>query len=415
MTLLNLGRACMDAWRRDWRAGRRGALPRGRPSATATDPVRLKARELLEHTGPATGVSTLMGHCPTLGRNEAAALLANYREECRAGHYAEVSALRWTRPGAVWALDHTHPPGAVDGLYPYVLLVRDLATHFQVGAMPQSHCTDRAVAAALTDLFRRHGAPLVLKSDNHGSFTGRAVRQVLDRWGVLALVSPPYLPRYNGAIEAGVGQFQTLTHYLATKMDHPGVWTSNDVEGARIMANRTRRPWEATGPTPEEAWKKRRRITWEERLRVRRAYQAKLATYDRNPPADFLTGVTENPAVFEIRARNGRTELPAWAKRWNGSESPGHRRPWNRRSAAATPAGGTGEDGSREADQACNGGRKGVNEGTTSGGQKRKGVVYYQRLKRRSLTDVLVDQGFLLIRRRRIPLPIKRVMRLKIS
>ena len=47
--------------------------------------------------------------------------------------------------------------------------------------------------------------PLVLKSDNGPAFVSAEVRAVLAERGVVALYSPPYWPRYNGAIEAGIG------------------------------------------------------------------------------------------------------------------------------------------------------------------------------------------------------------------
>ena len=354
-----------------------------------------------------------MGACPELGRNEAAALLDAWRQHCRDGHHATVNALQWLRPGAVWAMDHTRPPCAVDGLYPYILLVRDLASHFQVGAVPQAAATDQAVADVLTDLFFRHGAPLVLKFDNHGAFTGRATRQVLEQWGVLPLVSPPYLPRFNGAAEAGAGQFKTRAHILAARMNRPGRWTANDVEGARIHANCYLRPWEYLGPTPEERWKDRKRATMLERDSLRKDYMAKLAEYERRPlPA--WPEKNEGGAVFRVERSGAKeprpapTSLPRWARIWNASPSPGHRRPWEPTSAApdrqAAPK--------RESEDPSMKKSVGANFPTC---QPRKDVVYYQRLRRRSLTDVLVDSGLLVIRRRRIPLPIKHVMRLKIS
>ena len=47
----------------------------------------------------------------------------------------------------------------------------------------------------MLELFARHGAPLVLKSDNGSPFTGGDVRAVLADHGVIGLYSPPYWPR----------------------------------------------------------------------------------------------------------------------------------------------------------------------------------------------------------------------------
>ena len=44
--------------------------------------------------------------------------------------------LHWHRPGAVWAMDHTEPPTPIDGRWPHVLAVRDLASHMQLAWLP---------------------------------------------------------------------------------------------------------------------------------------------------------------------------------------------------------------------------------------------------------------------------------------
>jgi len=351
-------------------------------------------------------VDTLTGFCPELGRNEAARLLDEWLWQCREDYCATVTALQWTNPGTIWAMDHTRPPGAVDGLYPCILLVRDLAGHFLVGAMPQRAAAGRAVADALVDLFERHGAPLVLKFDNHSAFIGWEVREVLERYGVLPLVSPVHQPQYNGSIEAGAGQFKTRAHILAAKMNHPEQWTANDVEGARIMANRILRPWGKDGPTPEERWMARKPVSARERADLRRAYETRLAAYERDPspwPAD------EGGALFRVSRRpsadghaNGTAEdeaLPPWARKWNAT--PGHRRP------TLPPALPLRVAAKRYAKRRKNSHR--------AAGQRRESVVQYQRLRRRSLTDALVESGLLIIRKRRITLPIKRFKRLKIT
>ena len=389
-TLLGLGSPCLDDWTRRWNAGQRQVEPRGRPAAQAHNDTLAKAVDLFNELGPATSVATLTGHCPGIGRNEAAKLLAEWRWQCREEHHATVRALQWKQSGTIWAMDHTRPPRSVDGLYPHILLVRDLASHFQVGAMPQTAATGRAVADALVDLFERHGAPLVLKFDNHGAFTGREVREVLERYGVLPLVSPAYLPRFNGSMEAGAGQFKTRAHILAARMNHPERWTADIVEGARIAANRTLRPWGKNGPTPEERWKARRRISPRERTRLRRAYEARLARHEHDP--SFWTA-DEGGAVFRVERTNGAALAP-WARTANASPTPGHRRPWE-------PA--VAEIGNEA--------RKEQGGTAISGGQRRKNVVYYERMKRRSLQDVMVAAGLLVIRKRRIPLPTKHLKR----
>ncbi len=44
--------------------------------------------------------------------------------------------LHWHHPGAVWAMDHAEPPGAIDGRSPHLPAVRDLASDCQLAWLP---------------------------------------------------------------------------------------------------------------------------------------------------------------------------------------------------------------------------------------------------------------------------------------
>jgi len=105
----------------------------------------------------------------------------------------------------VWAADFAWPPAAIEGRYPRLLSVRDLASGVQLAWRPAAGETAAAACSVLADLFREHGAPLVLKVDNGAAFDSAELRKVLSQHGVEGLYSPPYTPQYNGAAEAGVG------------------------------------------------------------------------------------------------------------------------------------------------------------------------------------------------------------------
>src|SRR5262249_163030 len=114
-------------------------------------------------------------------------------------------------------------------------------------------------------LFVEHGAPLVLKSDNGSPFGAEVVQDLLATWGVKTLFSPPRMPRYNGAIEAGIGSLTTRTDRHAARQGHPGFWSWEDTEAARQEANATARPQGENGPSPDEAWQGREPIVAGER------------------------------------------------------------------------------------------------------------------------------------------------------
>jgi transposase InsO family protein len=200
-----------------------------------------------------------------MARRELRDLLRRYRRVLRRRRRLLLRVLHWTRPGAVWAIDFAEPPLPIEGCYPRLLAVRDLASGYQLLWLPARDESAGTACAALEGLFREHGAPLVLKSDNGSPFIAEELEAVLSRWGVWQLFSPVRLPSYNGSCEAGIGSMKTRTHHQATLRGHPGEWTCDDAEAARLQANATARPWGPHGPFPEEAWQRRLRISPEER------------------------------------------------------------------------------------------------------------------------------------------------------
>jgi hypothetical protein len=57
----------------------------------------------------------------------------------------------------------------------------------------------------------------------------------------------------------------------------PGEWTCDDVEGARLQANELSRPRGAKGPTPDQGWQARTRVTAEELQTFKNAVARYLA------------------------------------------------------------------------------------------------------------------------------------------
>jgi hypothetical protein len=165
----------------------------------------------------------------------------------------------------VWAIDFTGPRPAVDGRYPYLLAVRDLASGRQLLWRPVEAATAEVARDALAALFAEHGPPLVLKCDNGPPFTAAAVGELLAARGVRALYSPPYWPRYNGSVEAGIGALKDRTDARAARAGRAGWWTCDDAAGACTEANALSRPRGPSGPSPDELWSARETITAEER------------------------------------------------------------------------------------------------------------------------------------------------------
>lgn len=283
-------RAQREAPRRRRGAKRKAPRPEHRRAAL---------KDVLEK--PRVGARVLRRRYPTLTRQEAERI----KRRAHALRDQRSLALRWTRTGAVWAMDFTQPPQLVEGAYSRVLLVRDLASGMSLATVAMRRESATEVAFVLERLFREHGAPLVVKSDNGGSLVGGVIPQVLARWGITPLHSPPYTPRYNGACEAGVGSIKRGAELFAREAGRPGEWTLDGLEAARLYANEFGRPRSAGEGSPDDAWAARARVTRKERTEFQDALRtARLRETERNP-------AEEVQADSALRARIERTAVSA--------------------------------------------------------------------------------------------------------
>src|SRR5262249_50599287 len=154
---------------------------------------------------------------PAMSRAELRDLLVRYRRVWRRRNRVPLRVLSWPVVGSVWAIDFTGPRPAIEGRYPYLLAVRDLASGSQLLWRPVAAATAAAAGEALASLFAEPGAPLVVKCDNGSPFTSAAVEELLGAHGVVALYSPPYWPRYKGSVEAGINSLKSRTEGWASR------------------------------------------------------------------------------------------------------------------------------------------------------------------------------------------------------
>lgn len=262
---LGVARSTLAHWQRQWHKDHLALQRRGRHCHRGDLPARNAAIHLMTVLGPRTGLPTLWAACPTLARGEIQDLQRRFRRLWRRNHRRLLRVLHWHHPGAVWAMDHTEPPCPIDGRWPHILAVRDLASRMQLGWLPVASEGAQETCHALESLFRRHGPPLVLKSDNGSAFIDDDTAQLLARWGVLPLFSPPRTPQYNGSCEAGNGAMKTRTEHQAILRSEPGHWTAAALEAAQAIANHIHRPWGHRGPTSGAVWRRRQSITAAER------------------------------------------------------------------------------------------------------------------------------------------------------
>jgi transposase InsO family protein len=263
--VLDLPSRTLLHWRARFEADGLDERARGRPRRCATSGRRAAVTSFLAAHGPRLSLATLRAAHPDVTCTELRSLRSEFRARWRAAHLMERCALDWLDPGSVWAMDFSHPPHLIDGCFPAILNVRDLASRQQLLWLPVEHENAATVIDALTDLFTTHGAPLVVKCDNGPAFRADATKGLLRDWSIFALYSPAYCASYNGACERANRTLKELTEHLADGAGRPCFWTSDDLMAARLRANRLTRPWGAAGPTPEESWGNRRNLFLDER------------------------------------------------------------------------------------------------------------------------------------------------------
>jgi transposase InsO family protein len=263
---LGLSVRTLSHWEWRMKADGLSLQDRGRPLVRSSREERNRVVAGLELFGPGIGRSVCRRFWSDLPRSEVEDIATRYRKLYVREHSLIIHRLSWLRAGAVWAMDHATPPGAVDGSDGAVFAVRDLSSGYQLQWHSVEGATAQTSIRSLEELRREHGLPLVLKSDRGSAFTSEELKDYLREWGVIHLLSPAATPQYNGACEAAIGWMKQRTRYQAARSGGFPEWTSDDLEAARMLANRTPRLRSAGGRTPEEAWNTRAGISTEERM-----------------------------------------------------------------------------------------------------------------------------------------------------
>jgi len=274
---LGLPRRTLAEWCQRADANDLCPCPRGRRPRVASEERRSQVLRFLELNGPSTSLSTLRAEHAELARAELVFLRGQFRVRWRAAHPTERCELDWLRAGSVWAMDFSHPPHRIDGCFPAILNVRDLATHQQLLWLPVEREDAATVVETLGDLFEEHGPPLVMKCDNGPGFRAAMTKQMLGDWRVFTLYSPPRRASYNGACERANRTLKELTAHPADQVGRARFWTSDDLHVARLRANRLTRPWGPFGPTPEESWTARTDLSLDERENMWQHLECEIA------------------------------------------------------------------------------------------------------------------------------------------
>jgi len=312
--VLGVPRGTLADWLCRWKdpRDRLRAAALGRGGRRPSPEVRKAIRVLVWTIGPGVGIARIQAAFPHESRRAVERIVRSFRRAFTRKCDYTMGKLRWHRPGAVWAMDYTKPPRPIEDTYPWILVVRDLASGNQLLSLAVREATAKTTVRALRSLFNEHGPPLVLKADNGGHFTAHDVRALLDEHHVLLLLSPPRTPTYNGSIEAGARALKDQTRWVARRNARPDAWTRNDVEEARLLANLTCRPRFLRGATPDQAWAARVPIGYSERAAfgARTAeIEAELRASGLDPGAaarQAIRRTLDEWGILEVRRRRVR-------------------------------------------------------------------------------------------------------------
>jgi transposase InsO family protein len=198
-------------WTEHRQQGRPVLLP---PGPRKLGPLPLDALledlESLVHRAQRTrGTGRLHEHWqPYLGRRLLQSVVNERRRQRLRIRRRRLQRIRWLQPDTAWAIDATEYPKDAQGHRLYHVVVQDMATTFQFEPLLTLDLCGHEAATFLGRLFQKHRAPLLLKRDNGSVFNTPEVNALLGTRGVIPLNSPARYPRYNGAIEHGIGELK---------------------------------------------------------------------------------------------------------------------------------------------------------------------------------------------------------------
>jgi transposase InsO family protein len=169
-----------------------------------------------------------------ISRRDLEVLTETVRQELLQQHQTELRHLTWHVPGLVWSLDDAELARFADHKL-HLHQVQDLASRYKFTPFVGGRVLGETVALHLERLFLQHGPPLVLKRDNGSNLNHHAVEEVLARYLVIPLNSPPHYPPYNGGMECAVRELKTP---LVEKiLDHDSMPESQVQLWAEVLAH----------------------------------------------------------------------------------------------------------------------------------------------------------------------------------
>lgn len=196
----------------------KGRLERGQEPKTAPGPKKAHRLDFniiqseiknLEHsrrrshgTGP-----LYYAYKEKISRRKLASYVQYIRKERLNDRKLKTWELEWLHPNLAWSMDDAE--GYCGGTKYFLHNVQDLCSSYKLRPVNGAQILHgEKVAENLEKLFSRFGPPLFLKRDNGSNLCCEAVNEVLEKYAVIPLTSPPGYPQYNGAVEHSQGEYK---------------------------------------------------------------------------------------------------------------------------------------------------------------------------------------------------------------
>jgi hypothetical protein len=143
----------------------------------------------------------------SLSRRELAWMVSEVRAELNSNCRRNLLRVDWLVPGVAWAVDGTTYSRVPERRE--LMPTRDLCSKYYLRPMAtESEACSEEVDGHLANLLENNVTPLILKIDNGGNLNGLIVMETLAAYKVMALISPPEYPRYNGSLEKAQAEFK---------------------------------------------------------------------------------------------------------------------------------------------------------------------------------------------------------------
>ncbi len=184
-----------------------------------------------------------------------------------------------------------------------LVIAQDECARYKMGWNLSDGVADaEAVERNLRDAFEKHGAPLIMKHDGGSIFHDKRVTDLLAKFHVVSVTSPPYYPQFNGKKERSMRDIKSYERAL--RKHRVGTTLNDRIERTMTDLNHDRPRPMLEGMTAYEVFTQTRT-----RLPNRRRFEMEVKTrqieLEPNEPTKQESRDARRKAVTEVLSRYG--------------------------------------------------------------------------------------------------------------